>query len=81
MSKAAEYVSLMIMGTVVLCCLGVVGFIINYTLWYPDRTISAQVWGFAGGAWTILTFLGGAIINNILAPVRPSQQSNPPQPR
>jgi hypothetical protein len=77
MSKAAEITSLMIMGAVVACCLGVVGFVINFTLWYPDKPLSPQVWGFAGGAWTILTVLGGAIINNVLSS-RPVQQANPP---
>mgnify|MGYP001616951419 FL=1 len=74
MSKAAEISSLMIMGAIVTCCVGIVAFVINFTLWYPDRIMSAQVWAFAGGAWTILTVLGGAIINNVLS----SKPSQPP---
>ena len=67
MSKLQEISVLMVLGAIVACCVGIVAFVINFTLWYPDKPLSPQVWGFAGGAWSILTALGGGIFTNVLS--------------
>lgn len=78
MSKLQEISVLMVMGAVVMCCLWVVGAIVNMCIWSPDhlKDLPAAMWAFAGGAWTILTSIGGAMVINVLS-TKQSQQVNP----